>query len=303
VDVAGTVGTMFLLIGGDSEIGAVTGRQLKGAGQTVAATTRRRPLVADDRPYLDLTRPLDDWRPPHGVQSACIFAAVARLAACADDPAGSARVNLTQTLALIDRLIARGIYVLFLSTNQVFDGAVPHVRADAPTCPVSVYGHQKALTEEALHARMARGEPAAILRLGKVVSPDMPLMQSWIADLMAGRPIRAFRDMPMAPVPVEMAGAAIVRLLHDRAHGIFQLTGPRDVSYAGIGDHLAERLGADPALVTPVAAASLDMPKGMTPRHTTLDSTALRERYGVCVPDPWEVAETMLEKERQREVA
>ena len=31
-------------------------------------------------------------------------------------------INVTQTLALTDKLLARGIYVLFLSTNQVFDG-------------------------------------------------------------------------------------------------------------------------------------------------------------------------------------
>lgn len=285
---------MLLLIGGDSEIGSATCRRLQRNGQAVAATTRRRALVADDRPYLDLSRSLDDWKPPDGVRSACVFAGIARLAACAGDPAGSAHVNVSQTLTLVDRLIARDIHVLFLSTNQVFDGAVPHVPANALPCPVSEYGRQKALTERALRNRMENGSPIAILRLAKVVSPDMPLVMNWIVDLSAGRPIRAFHDMSMAPVPTDVVTAAISHLLHDRVRGIFQLTGPRDVSYVELGRHLAERLGVDRALVTATEAATIGMPIGATPPHTTLDSRALRDLYGLQAPDAWEVASALL---------
>src|SRR6185436_13593934 len=99
-----------------------TARRLRAGGDVVAATTRRLDGVAADRPFLDLSSPLDGWEPPPGTQAACVVAAVARLAACHADPVGSARVNVTQTIALCERLIARGVYLLFLSTNQVFDG-------------------------------------------------------------------------------------------------------------------------------------------------------------------------------------
>src|SRR5215471_18597043 len=118
---------MKLLIGGDSEIGAATNRFLQAQGMPVRATTRRRDRVCADRPFLDLADALDAWTPPPGTRSACILAAVARLAACAADPAGSARINVTQTLTVIERLLAGGVHVLFLSTNQVFDGLTPHV--------------------------------------------------------------------------------------------------------------------------------------------------------------------------------
>src|SRR5438128_259674 len=117
---------MWLLVGGDSEIGAATFRALGVQKLPVATTTRRPERAALDRLILDLASPLEDWQPPAGTCAACIFAAVARLTDCSADPPGSANVNVTQTLALIDRLLARGIYVLFLSTNQVFDGNIPH---------------------------------------------------------------------------------------------------------------------------------------------------------------------------------
>src|SRR5262245_24178555 len=167
---------MMLLVGGDSEIGAATYRALKAQGVAVSATTRRRDRIAEDRPYLDLAAELNDWAPPPGTRSACIFLAIARLADCANDPAGSARINVTKTLKLIDWLVAQDVHVVFLSTDKVFDGMTPHVRADAPTCPVSEYGRQKARTEATLRQHMDRGAPVAILRLGKVVSPVMPLI-------------------------------------------------------------------------------------------------------------------------------
>src|SRR6202162_2461715 len=178
---------MFLIVGGDSEIGAAAYRAMKAQGVAVAATTRRRDRVAPDRPFLDLASPLDDWAPPPETQAVCLCAAVARLAACANDPVASAQINVAQTLAVADKLLARGIVVLFLSTNQVFDGRTPHERAEAPYSPVSEYGRQKARAEAALLRRMESGAPVAILRLAKVVSDTMPLIGGWVKDLPAGK--------------------------------------------------------------------------------------------------------------------
>ena len=237
---------MLLLLGGDSEIGAATIRHLNERAMPALATTRRPDRVSGRMVLLDLSQPLNHWEPPAGVDAACIFAAVSRLAACASNPEASAFINVEQTLALAERLLARGIYVLFLSTNQVFDGSVAQVGAEAPTCPVSEYGRQKARTEAALRQHMDRGAPVGILRLAKVMSPDMPLVHGWIDALTAGRSIRAFHDMTMAPAPTEMVVSAIAHLLRDKARGIFQLSGPRDVSYLEIGYQLAERVAAAP---------------------------------------------------------
>src|ERR1700720_973940 len=112
---------MFLIIGGDSEIGAATYRLIQARGKPVLATTRRLDRIAHDRPFLDLSGPLALWEPPKGTVTACVCAAVARLQTCANDPEASARINVIQSLRLIEKLLASGIYVLFLSTNQVFD--------------------------------------------------------------------------------------------------------------------------------------------------------------------------------------
>ena len=280
---------MFLIVGGDSEIGTATSRAMQARGLAVAATTRRCEVVAPDRPLLDLAAPLDDWEPPPGTKAACLCAAVARLAACADDPQGSAYINVAQTLALVEKLLARDIAVLFLSTDKVFDGRTPHQRAAAPHSPVCEYGRQKARAEAALMRYTERGAPVAILRLAKVMSDGMPLIAGWVRELAAAKPIRVFNDLALAPTPTDLVCAAIIALLEDRARGIFQLTGPRDVSYADIGRFLAAYLDADPALVRETSAATAGLPEGSTPQHTTLDSSRLHVHYGLEVPDVWEI--------------
>src|SRR5262245_33843126 len=100
---------MLLLIGGEYEIGAATFAALRAQGMRVVATTRRRERIDADRLFLDLTGPLANWEPPSHTSAACIFAGRARLAACAADPVGSARINVTQTLALAERLIERDV--------------------------------------------------------------------------------------------------------------------------------------------------------------------------------------------------
>jgi dTDP-4-dehydrorhamnose reductase len=279
---------MFLIVGANSEIGSATARRIQARGGKVLATTRRF-VTNPDQVQLDFSSPIGNFRIPEEVQCACIFVSVARLAACETDPVGSARINVKQTVTLVDLLAARGIYTLFLSTNQVFNGNGAHVLADAPISPISEYGRQKADTERLLRARMAKGAPIGVLRLAKVVSPGMALVATWTQELAAGRSIRAFTDMTIAPTPVDVVATSVSRMMEDRLPVVAQLTGPRDVTYVEVGRFLAKKIGADPRLVEPVSALENGMPKGATPRNTTLDSSYIAERYGLTVPDAFDV--------------
>lgn len=283
---------MFLIVGANSEIGSATARFIRSEGGDVRTTTRRVPADKNEIRF-DLSEPVEDFHIPDGVKSACIFVAVARLAACAADPEGSAWINVHQTVSLVDRLVQRGIYTLFLSTNQVFSGEQPHVKAAAPLSPISEYGRQKARSEQLLHARLAAGAPVGVLRLSKVVSPGMKLLSDWKKELSANRPVQAFEDMALAPVPVEMVAQSIAGLMRDRAQVIAQLSGPRDMTYWELGQSVAARMGIDVDLVQRTSAAAAGMPAGSSPRHTTLDSSLIAQRYGLVAPDILDVFETV----------
>ena len=275
---------MFLLVGGDSEIGAATYLQLKAGGKAAAATTRRPQLASPDRPLLELAADLSSFEPAPDTSAALHLRRLRPAGGLRADPAGSAAINVRQTLALAERLTARNIYVFFLSSNQVFDGSVPMCAPTRASCPVSGYGRQR--RGRAAARADARRRSDRHLRLAKVVSAT-----ACPSAAECGRcrqePIRAFHDMQMAPAPTALVGVAIAALLEGRAPGVFQLTGPQDVSYADVAHRLARQLGADPALVGAVGAIEAGMPAGAAPRHTTLDSSALRDRFGIVAPGPW----------------
>jgi dTDP-4-dehydrorhamnose reductase len=141
---------------------------------------------------------------------------------------------------------------------------------------------------------MAAGGPVGILRLAKIVAPGMALFQQWRKTLAASQPIYPFRDMFIAPTRIGVTAAAITALLTEQCPGIWQLSGPEDVSYAEIAAHIGRSLRAEPNLVQPIAAASAGMPTGSTPRHTTLDSSFLRSAFGIASPEPWTTIEGVL---------
>lgn len=99
--------------------------------------------------------------------------------------------------------------------------------------------------------------------------------------------------MTLAPTQIGSVTSAINFLLGERSTGVFQLTGPRDVSYADVGRFLAAKLSVETSLVQPSSARSEGLPEGATPRYTTLDSTTLRNRFGLEVPDVWQVIESV----------
>lgn len=269
-------------------IGRHLAAALSADGWPVFSSTRRPENVSAGRPHIDLLAEewpiIDELRPAATI----LCAAVARLGDCARDPALSERINVDGPVALARQVVAAGGKALFLSSDKVFDGSRALRRADEPTCPTSVYGRQKAAAEQ----RILALPRTAVLRLSKVVEPEAPLFANWAAALRRGQAIEPFTDLTMAPVPVATVAAAVIRLTAHFRPGIWQLSGPRDVSYAQAADWICAALGADSGLVRPVAGrlAALGLPDHL---HTSMDSEPARRVLGVVVPDAVDVVRAL----------
>jgi len=259
----------ILVVGGDALIGRALVAHLKRQGHEVFASSRR----AGSDLHLDLTRP-DSWPDLPPVDAAILVAAVARLADCDRDPEGSRRVNLAAPSLLAERLAAQGSHCLFLSTDKVFDGSRPLRARDDARCPLTEYGRQKAAAEAAV---LAAG--GAVLRLSKVLSPDLELLQDWRRKLLAGEPITPFADMNLAPVTADFVAALATDLALDRKSGIFHCTGGEDLPYTALAESMASALGADRALIRPIKAAGTMLPGILVP-YSSLEMSREADLYG-----------------------
>ena len=270
-----------LIVGGDSQIARTIAARLTSQGYEVVRTTRRTPTPDAEALHLDLAQEPTLWPRLPRADVAILCAAVARLGECAADPAGSRRVNVGGMGLLCERLAEQGTYVLFLSSDKVFDGLEPDRGRDDPVSPRTEYGRQKADAERHLLSLAGRG---AVLRLAKVLSPRLGLLRTWAEALAAGRAITPFRDMMLAPVTDGLVADLATRLARDRHPGIFQLSGDRDVPYVRLAERLGAALGVVPDLIRPGAADPAVLPPAFRPPHSTLDMSREADLYGLSRP-------------------
>lgn len=263
-----------LVVGADGMIGHALAGRLRADGVEVRGTSRRKGSTAGDL-YLDLARP-ETWPDPPPTDAAVLCAAVARLADCERDPHSSRRVNVEGCVELVRRLVGRGAFAVFLSSDKVFDGTTPRRARDDPPSPVTEYGRQKAEAEAGV---LAAG--GAVLRLSKVLAPDVGIVARWRANLARGEPVTPFKDMWLAPVPCRLVVETIRHVIAARRPGLYQLSGAEDRSYADLAFRLADLLGADPGLVRPIAAP---VPPLHRPRFTTLDMSLEAELWDLAPP-------------------
>ena len=85
-------------------------------------TTRRDVAYHGSRIHLDLSDDLRDRKFPWPVSTAVICAGVTNIAACEREPEKTAQVNVAGITGLIENLVESGSFVIYLSSNLVFDG-------------------------------------------------------------------------------------------------------------------------------------------------------------------------------------
>ena len=271
-----------LVIGADGVIGRALAARLVASGWSVTGTSRRGGAALP----LDLAAENAAEAVLPDADVAYFVAAISRFADCDAAPDLARLVNVTAPIAIAGRLAARGTRVILLSTSAVFDGLEPRVPADRSVSPATVYGHLKAEAEAVF---LAFGDGAAVLRLTKVLHPDMPLMRRWVETLSAGGTVSAFSDMTLAPVTLGHAVDALVRVAGDASGGIYQASARSDISYFDAVRHIARRLGVGADRVVSARAADHGIPLAQRPPFSSLDTQRLDRLLCATAPDPFEV--------------
>lgn len=259
-----------LIVGGDSLIGRALRESYRAAGVSCLATSRR----AGQHPRLDLAAAPETWELANNYSTAFLCAGRTRLADCEAHPAETELINVTRTTELARTLHDRGAFVVFLSTNLVFDGSTAFPTVDDAPNPTTAYGRQKAEAEKILREL---GDRVALVRLTKVVHPEMPSLLDWAAALRQREVIHPYSDMVFSPIPLDFVAGALRSIASRRTGGIIHLSAERDVSYASLAASLAVHLKVAPDLVQP------QLVPAPTPRFGTLrmrpeDAVLLRPR-------------------------
>jgi dTDP-4-dehydrorhamnose reductase len=275
-----------LVVGINGTIGAALYQQLKKQSHhTISAwgTTKRMTDVSPPQVfYLNLNGPPHTWQFPHiSFDVVYLCAGVCRMAHCEDDPVATSKINIDGMCELAKRLSSSGAFVIYLSTNQVFSGENPYVEDDAPYQPLNEYGRQKAIVEGFVKEKCERN---AIVRLTKVIVPEMPLVQQWIDSLKQNKSILAFHNMMLAPVSLRTVTDFLQLLGEKKQPGCYALSGDQDVSYFDVANYIAREMHVSSGLIQSINALDQGIKKNFLPRFTTMRSSSTIALCGLRPP-------------------
>jgi len=209
------------------------------------------------------------------------------------------RVNRDGPAALAGACAARGIPLIHLSTDYVFDGTGSRpYRADDPVAPLGVYGASKEAGERAIRAAL---DDHVILRTAWVYAADGKNFVNTMLRVGAERDeLRVVADQRGTPTPAGDIADAVATLLAARrdgtaVRGTFHYTAGGETTWHGFAEAIfrrAEKHWGRRPVVHPITTADYPTP-AKRPAYSVLDNSALDAALaGVAtVPRrPWETA-------------
>ena len=216
-----------LIIGGGGQIGSELYSYLKKKNINTFKTTRNTKLTNEKTFYFDLEKPSYEFL-QNQFTAVVICASATNIFLIEQKPRKFRNINVINTIKLIKELSKNKIFIIFLSSNSVFDGKKQFYKYSDKTCPISFYGKYKCEVEEYLNYNLKK--KSCILRLTKVISKNTPIIEYWNKQLNNGKVIWAYKDRFIAPVKIFKVIQTIEILIKKKQNGIFQLGGNKEMS-------------------------------------------------------------------------
>lgn len=263
-----------LVVGGSGLVGRNLVEHCTGEGYSVLGTHMSSPTpetsVRVDKTDREAVREMVDDRRPDLVVDTAAFHAVD---ACETERERAWAINAEGT-ANVARAAGRvGAHLVYLSTDYVFPGDATgdgYAESD-PVAPVNYYGQTKYAGEQA--AKVA--DEATVLRSSVVYGLASSNFLTWaLGELRDGERLDIVDDQVSCPTYAPDLARACLRCGERGVTGVYHAAGPASVSRFEFTRTVAETLGYDTDLVTPITSDQLgqDAPR---PADSSLDSSRL----------------------------
>ncbi|MDI9397597.1 MAG: sugar nucleotide-binding protein [Candidatus Pacebacteria bacterium] len=148
--------------------------------------------------HLDLSRDPGCWNAPGDLDWVFVCAGMTSRVECEKQPHLSRWINVGGSVRLARHFLSRGARVVFFGTD------------------LSPKAGEYAKQKEELRRQLAQLPGTVWIRLGKVVHPRLPLLESWKDSLAQGTPIEAFESVRIFPVSPESIAEGCLHLVASR---------------------------------------------------------------------------------------
>jgi dTDP-4-dehydrorhamnose reductase len=214
------------------------------------------------------------------------------------DTARAFAVNAEGPMLLARECRRRGIPLVHLSTDYVFDGAAtrPYREGD-PIRPINVYGRSKAEGEAAV--RELQPEHIIVRTAWVYASHGSNFVRTMLRLARERDQVSVVADQQGSPTAAAAIAAAIVQIVQqvvpqgrqvaDAAWGTYHFTAQGETTWHGFAERILDglaRTGERRPMLKPIAAA--DYPsQTMRPAYSVLDCALIERTFGIIRPG-WE---------------
>ena len=190
--------------------------------------------------------------------------------------------NLGGTIHLAEACNAHRAYMVYVSTNSVFDGDSAPYAEDAPTHPLHHYGRIKLECENAVADRLKDFtivRPILMYGWNHLVNRPNPV--TWVYErMLRGETISLVDDVFENPLYNQQCGRALWAILERRPGGIFHLAGADRVNRYELGLKVAKTFDLDVSLLRRVDSSHFPN-IAARPKDTSFVTTKMERVLGV----------------------
>jgi len=181
------------------------------------------------------------------------------------------RMNVEGTRAVATAARRAGSYLVYISTDYVFDGQRGMYREEEKTRPVSYYGLSKLLGEEFCLDLGCVARTCVIY--GSRPASGKVNFALWLLDsLRAGKEVRVVRDQFITPTLNSNLAAMVLEAAERHLSGIYHLSGATRVSRYDFACQLARAFDLDSRLILPSQMSDLNW-LAKRPADSSLDTS------------------------------
>ena len=202
----------------------------------------------------DVARVLDDAHPDAVIHAA----ALTNVDACERERDLAQAINTDGAANVADTCAARGIRLVHLSTEYVFDGTAGPYRESDPVHPLGWYAKTKEAGERAVMATAGNWAVARTTIIYGYASHRRPDFVRWlIGHLREGKRASIVHDQIGSPTLADNLAQMVVALAQSDVQGIYNTVGADVLSRLDFAQQIARAFDLDASLIDPISTAEL----------------------------------------------
>ena len=262
--------------------------------EVYSAYSQHRPLygtpVKLDILDLKAEQQILDKIKPQGVVHA---AALTDVDKCETEKELAWKTNVEATTNLVRLCKERDAYLVYVSTDYVFNGEKGTYKEMDDPAPINHYGLTKLKGEEAVQTLNKYCIVRGSVIYGSTPATGKTNFALWLLDkLRKKEEVKIITDQWNSPTLNVSMAEMILQILEKRVNGIFHLAGATRLSRYEFAEHLAETFNLDPKYIKPVQSEHIKW-IAKRPKDSSLDVNKAKRTLAIKPLEIREALETM----------